>query len=237
MPAFFSHPVVERRAFIGLPALFALSVLGEFRGGLSAQTKPGAVTFDDFVAETGALAKKLIAEGGQWESDYLHRTASLAERIDRVPEATLGEPFRGLIRTGINYRGSGIVVVQWSMEKGLTYPPHNHPNYNGITLGVDGECRIRNFDVVGTPPEMGKGGAFRVRETQSQLMTPGQVVSMMSTERNNIHTLHTYARHVRGIDVMALIGKHVGFSFVEIDDRQKTDEGFYDARWGEYRAR
>jgi hypothetical protein len=228
---------IERRAFIAVPACAALGILARFRGELAAQDKPQTITFDTFVEEAGAQARKLIADGGRGEGDYLHHIAALAERIDRVPDTPLGEPFKGLIRSGMNYRGSGIVVVQWSMEKGLTYPPHNHPNYNGITLGIEGECRIRNFDVVGGLPEMATDARFRVRETQSALMTPGRVVSMMATNRDNIHTLHTYSKAVRGIDVMALVGKHVGFSFVNIDDRRKNDEGVYDAAWGEYLGR
>lgn len=228
---------IERRAFIALPAFAALGTLSEVHRELELQGSPQKMTFEAFVQETGALAKKLIAEADRNESEYLHNIAAMADRLGPIPDTPLGQPYKGIIRTGMNYRGSGIVVVQWSMEKGLTYPPHNHPNYNGITVGIDGECRIRNFDIVGVMPEMGKDSPFQVRETQTQLMTPGRVVSMMSTRHNNIHTLHTHAHGTRGIDVMTLVGKHVGFSFVQIQDGTKNDEGLYPAKWGEYLAR
>ena len=55
----------------------------------------------------------------------------------------------------------------------------------------------------------------------------------MSTTHNNIHTLRTGSRAVRGIDVMTLVGKHEGFSFVEIDDASRDAAGVCGARWGE----
>ena len=185
----------------------------------------------------GILAKAAIADAARNEDAYLHEIASMAARIDLVPEAKLGAPFKGIIRTGLNYRGSGIVVVQWSMEPGLTYPPHNHPRYNGITFGIDGECRIRNFTPVGDLPEMGTKAEFEVRETQDQVLVAGRVVSVMSTEHDNIHPLRTFSKPVRGIDVMTLLGPHIGFSFLEIDEKSRHGDEIYDARWGERMAK
>src|SRR5207237_47906 len=147
----------------------------------------GPITFDAFVAQVGAMAKRLIAEAAPEEENYLQQVAALTGQIDRVPDATMGEPYKEVMRTGMNYRGSGIVVIQWSMEAGLTYPAHNHPHYNGVTMGLEGECRIRNFDIVGNAPDLDSKKAFEVRETQNQLLTPGRVTSIMSTNRDNIH--------------------------------------------------
>lgn len=229
---------IERRAVLKMPALAALGILESFQDpARSAAESSEKLTFDDFVKRVGSMAQQLIADAIRNEDDYLFKVASLAARTEGVPNATLGEPFKGVIRSGLNYRGSGIVVVQWSMEAGLKYPAHNHPNYNGVTVGLEGECRISNFDIVGKAPDLGTRGNFKVQETQSQLMIPGRVVSMMSTAHHNIHRLQTTSRRVRGIDVMTLVGKHVGFAFVEIDDASRNSEGIHEARWGEYNER
>lgn len=224
---------IERRTFLRYPAVIAgAAVFGLWREVLAdPSTKLG---FDDYVARVGALAKAALADPARNEDVYLHDVASLAARIDRVPDAKLGDPFKGVMRTGINYRGSGIVIVQWSMDPGLVYPAHDHPNYNAITLGIEGECRIRNFTPVGDPPGRGTKERFQVRETLDQILVPGGVASMMSTRRNNIHTLRTFGRGVRGIDVLTLLGDHVGFSFLEIDEATRRGDGTYDAAWGEH---
>jgi hypothetical protein len=217
-----------------MPALAAFGILESFQEQARSAESSDKLTFDDFVKRVGSMAQQLIADANRNEDDYLFKVASLAARTEGVPSATLGEPFKGVIRSGLNYRGSGIVVVQWSMEAGLKYPAHNHPNYNGVTVGLEGECRIANFDIVGKAPDLGTPGNFEVQESQSQLMIPGRVVSIMSTAHHNIHRLQTTSHRVRGIDVMTLVGKHIGFAFVEIDDASRNSEGIHEAHWGEY---
>ena len=152
MPVSPLGPRIERRTFLLLPgALATVSWLG-LVDDLAADTPAATLSFDDFCKEVGGRALALIADAHRNEDAYLHEVAALAARIDQVPDATLGKPFKDIIRTGRNYRGSGIVVVQWSMEAGLSYPAHNHPHYNGITMGLDGDCRIRTFDPVGELP-------------------------------------------------------------------------------------
>ena len=63
------------------------------------------------------------------------------------PAVEFGAPFK-MMRSGMTYRGSGIAVIQWRMEPNTVYPAHNHPGYNGITVGIRGECRMRNNDYI-----------------------------------------------------------------------------------------
>ncbi len=227
---------IERRTFLRLPAAVAIGTWLGLRDELLAQEGTGRITFDDFCDRVGAMALQVIADADRDEDAYLFQVAALARRIADVPAVAFGQPYKGIIQTGRNYRGSGIVVVQWAMAAGLTYPAHNHPHYNGVTLGLEGECRMRNFDPVGQIPRFDDPLEFQLRETQDQLLTPGRVVSIMSSARDNIHTLRTESHPVRGIDVMTLIGKHEGFSFVEIDAAPQSD-GVHSARWGERIAR
>jgi hypothetical protein len=159
--------------------------------------------------------------------------------VAEVPPVKLGAPFKGVISTGRNYRGSGIVVVQWRMEPNSVYPAHNHPNYNGLTLGLEGECRIRCFQARGALPPRDSTQSFQLTETQSTVLRPGTVASVMTTQRDNIHDLSTGPGGARAIDVMTLVDKHVGFSFVELGGVIRVDGGrpVRAARWGERRER
>lgn len=224
---------IERRAFLAVPAALAAATWLGLVDDLGAEVPPHSLSFDEFCQQVGSRALALINDADRNEDAYLHEVAALARRVDQVPLTTLGEPYKGIMRTGRNYRGSGIVVVQWSMAAGLTYPAHNHPHYNGITVGLEGDCRIRTFDPIGELPPRDSTAPFQLRETQDQLLEPGRVVSIMSTTHNNIHTLRTSGRAVRGIDVMTLVGKHEGFSFVEIDESSRDADAAFAARWGE----
>jgi hypothetical protein len=237
MPVRTLEPRMERRTFLWLPGAVAAATWLGLVDDLVADTPASTLSFEDFCKEVGGRALALIGAEDRNEDAYLHEVSALAARSSPAPEAALGKPFKGIIRTGLNYRGSGIVVVQWSMEAGLSYPAHNHPHYTGITVGLEGDCRIRTFDPVDALPPRDSTAGFQVRETQDQLLEPRRIVSIMSTTHNNIHTLRTGARAVRGIDVMTLVGKHEGFSFVEIDDASRDGAGVFAARWGESLAR
>jgi hypothetical protein len=53
------------------------------------------------------------------------------------------------------------------LEPGAILPPHCHPNASVCTVGIAGEARIRNFEIVGQAPEFAARQAFRVRETHN----------------------------------------------------------------------
>lgn len=193
------------------------------------------LTFDELVARVGTLARALIQAGERDEDAYLAEVSALLGRVTEVPRVKLGAPFKGVISTGLNHRGSGIVVVQWRMEPNTAYPAHDHPNYNGLTLGLEGTCRIRNFQPMGAVPPRDSRQSFQLIETRSAALRPGTVASLMTTRRDNMHDLSAGPEGARGIDVMTLLDKHIGFSFVELgkvvrlDDRRPVRT----ARWGE----
>lgn len=221
--------VVERRFTLGVPALLAASLLL----GMAREGSAAALTFEEATRQIGDLAKVLIPDRNRNEEEYLHRIASIAMTIKGFPPAEFGEPFRKVIWSAMSYRGSGIAVIQWRMEPNTTYQTHNHPGYAGLSIGIRGDCRIRNFDYVGKMPEYGSKTTFTVRETQDMVLREGKVASIMSTTRDNIHELHSGSNGVHGVDIITRIGPDEMFSFLDISSKPSdAKQRIYEASWG-----
>ncbi len=136
--------------------------------------------------------------------------------------------YRDVIRTGVHHSARGITLIEWSLEPNAVYDAHNHPNYAGLSIGIAGQCQMRNFSPVGTPSD---GDAFTVVQTQDNQLRPGAVTSTMTPARDNIHKLHAGPAGIRGLDVAILMGEHVGFSFVDIDESSGGPGNRFRARW------
>ena len=128
-----------------------------------------------------------------------------------------------------------MAFVQWRMDPNVFYQPHNHPNYNGMTLGLSGECRMRNFDFVGPKPEYSSKNLFLIRETQNSLLRPGHVTSTMTTTRDNIHELHAGKDGVTGLDIFTRMGAAGGFALLNVHSKPQDEAArIYEAAWEEY---
>lgn len=210
---------MDRRSLLTAPILLALRT---------------ATDFEEFTAQAGRHAQRMIADPNRNEEEYLLLIAALAAGIKQFPPAELNRVFKTM-RAGMSYIGSGIAVLPWRMEPNTVYQAHNHPGYNGITLGLEGECRMRNFNVVGNAPDMKSKASFLVRETQYNVLRPGMVTSIMSTTRDNIHEIEVGSKGVRAVDIIAKVGPDAGFSFVNIAGKPKEPrDRVYEAKWGEH---
>jgi hypothetical protein len=220
---------VDRRYFLcsGAAALFAA-----WRPGRLAFAEPHrALDIPALVDTAQRLNEEYLAGGEPDEVSYLHELASVASRLGPVPRIELAPPFRDIMEIGMHHRGGGLVLIEWRMEAGSVYPAHNHPNYNGFTLGLEGRCRMRNFQAPERYPSTSSRETFRIRETQNATLEPGRIASMMSTDRDNIHKLHAGDTAVRGLDVTTLVDEHRGFGFIDIDEASRSEEGTYDVAW------
>jgi hypothetical protein len=219
--------IVQRRFFISAPALLSASLFWN-RTGAAATSD-----FEEFTQRAGEYAKRMIEDPDRNEDEYLFHLASMVARVKEFPPAEFGTPFKTM-RSGLSYRNANIAVIQWRMEPDTSYQAHNHPGYNGISVGIRGECRIRNFDIVGNAPDMKSREGFVVKETQDNILRPGVVTSVMSTTRDNIHALEAGRDGVTGVDIIARISRDTGFSFVNIAGKAKDpQERTYEANWSE----
>ena len=197
---------VERRFFLAGPALLAASFL-LMRSG---KALAADATFEDIAKQIGQLAVPMIQNPNRNEDEYLFQAAALAMKMKEFPMPQFGEPFMKVLYGSLSFRGSGIAIIQWKMEPNTTYPAHNHPGYTGMTLGIRGECRMRNFDYEGNLPEFSSKERFAVRETQNTVLREGTVTSIMSTTRDNIHELHAGPQGVLAADIMTKVGRWNG---------------------------
>lgn len=117
------------------------------------------------------------------------------------------------------------------MAPNAVLPPHCRPNARVCTLGIEGETRIRNFQIVDTAPEFSSPQGFHLRETHNEIITSGRINTLSST-RDNIHTFQAGKEGARGIDISTYHGPDVGFSFLDIRNTP-VDAGdrIYEAAW------
>jgi hypothetical protein len=225
-----SGSAFERRVFLGAPAAMAASFV--LRSAMTESA--GDLSFEDLTKQATGYSARLAAGGGD-EEEYVLTIAALAVRLKEIPPPKFGEPFKGVISSALSFRGEHMAFVQWRMGPNSVYQPHNHPNYNGMTLGLQGECRMRNFDFVGPKPEYSSKATFLIRETQDGVLRPGRVTSMMTTTRDNVHELHAGKEGATGLDIFTRMGPAEGFALLSVRSKPK-DEGTrtYEAVWEEH---
>ena len=238
---------VLRRSLLWMPAWAAAALIINPGALYASRGAPGsdthatsadgwAINWEAFARSADADAKTL-ADGGspQAYDAYLYALAMRAARLrlDSIPRAKLGA-FGELdpkVSFGVGYKGAAFFVVEWSMEPHAYLPPHCHPNASVCTLGIAGEARVQHFETIDAPADFASRRTFRVRETRTDLISPGRV-STLSPTRDNIHTFRAGAGGARGVDISAMHGRNIGFSFLEIDNTPVDAElRLYGARW------
>jgi hypothetical protein len=226
--------VIERRSFLWLPLVAAAGLVSP-RNLLGQEALlNNSLTWDDFLKECLPKAIELHKDTtAQGQDAYLYWIASLAARLalQTIPPAKTGK-FNDLpVEFGIGYRGVPFFVVEWKMAPDAFFPPHNHPNASVCTLGIEGEARIRNFEVVGEAPEFSSTEKFKVRETHSGVISAGRI-NALSAKRDNIHTFQVGKAGASGIDISTYHGKDAGFSFLDIQARPiDSEKQIFEANW------
>jgi hypothetical protein len=230
---------VERRRLLWLP-IFTAALLFSRPRMLNAQTQKPDLTkelgWDEFLKQSIPTAQELHKDSSNHGQDiYLYTIASLAVRLrlKEIPRAKL-QQFGSLnppVHFGVSHRGVPFFFVEWWMEPGAILPAHNHPNASVCTLGLEGEARVRNFEIVGDAPEYSSKNTFQIRETRNELICTGRIITL-SSSRDNIHTFQAGKQGARGIDISTYHGKDAGFSFIEIGEKPvDTERRIFEAVW------
>jgi hypothetical protein len=236
--------IYERRYFLrGSLALAAIGALSVTPRRLLAQSPikaTGAAGVDglawaDFLKQSVPIAQQLIADPAFSVDEYLYRIGSLATRLKEIPDSPLGsyKTVDPRVWFGPSFRGSPFFIIQWRMEPGAVLPPHNHPNASVCTLAVEGEVRLRNFEIIGETPDYASKKTFRVRETRNEMMSHGRI-NTLSPLRDNIHCFQVGSEGARGIDINTLHGKTNNFSFLDISKTPADSEKrTFEAAWSD----
>ncbi len=225
---------ITRRSLLWLPALAAAGIaLGKVS---NAQSDLKTSNWDEFIKQGVPKAAELHQDSSRLGQEAYLRWLSLAAaklQTTDLPTAKLGK-YKGLEPAsmfGVGYRGKPFFTVEWRMEPGAFLPPHCHPNVSVCTVGLEGEARIRNYEIVGEAPEFTSTKSFKVRETHNEVIGAGRI-NTLSALRDNIHTFQAGKNGARGLDITTYHGADVGFSHLELSPKPMDEQQrIFEAVW------
>ena len=228
--------VVERRCFLKTLAVGfgALSIRGVATAHLAGSDE--RLTYQEFLKEVAPVARKLVGDislAGQQR--YLLTLASYAVRLADAPVPAMRDSGQGAgpgTFIGAIPGGDPFIVLHWRMEPGTNIRPHAHTYGNVLTLALEGEVRVENYEMVGARDFDAKG-TFKARKTQSQILTPGQV-NLVNLERDYIHGFQAGARGGRGLDITTRIKERRETTpYLNLSKKPvEIEPGIYEASWG-----
>ena len=227
--------IVERRCFLRSVAVAfgAISIPGVATAHLARSDE--RLTYEEFLAEVVPVAKKLVSDTSlAGQQRYLLTLASYAVRMSDAPVPPMRDSGQGAGRgtfIGAIPGGDPFIVLHWRMEPGTIIRPHAHTYGNVLTLGLEGDVRVENFEMIGARDFDAKG-TFKIRKTQSQLLTPGQV-NLVNLERGYVHGFQAGARGGRGLDITTRIKeKRETTPYLVLSKKPVEIElGVYEASW------
>lgn len=230
---------IERRTIFWAPLALAAAMLRPAQPAHAAQAPSAAppLDWDDFVRQCAADAAEFARDASEIGQDaYLNRIAAWAVRLKAAPDTKLGA-FQGLdpkVEFGPSFRGVPFAVIQWRMAPHAVLPAHCHPQASVCTVGMEGEARLRHFEVHGPAPAFDSGAKtpFLIRETRSQIVTPRRI-STLSATRDNIHYFEAGDAGARGLDITTAYGGSGSFSFVAFQPDKPKDpkKQLFEAVW------
>ena len=227
--------IVERRCFLKSAALAlgSLAISGVARANLGASNE--RLTYEEFLKEVVPVARKLVSDislAGQQR--YLLTIASYAVRMADAPVPAMRDSGQGAgagTFIGAIPGADPFIVLHWRMEPGSIIRPHAHTYGNVMTLALEGEVRVENFEMVGARDFDAKG-TFKARKTQSQLLTPGQV-NLVNLESGYVHGFQAGTRGGRGLDITTRIKeKRETTPYLNLSKKPvEIEPGVYEASW------
>ena len=227
--------IVERRCFLRTVALAfsSLAVPGIATAQL-ARASDERLSYEEFLKEVIPVARKLVSDKSLvGQHRYLLTLASYAVRLADVPVPPMRDSGQGASAgtfIGANPGGDPFIVLHWRMEPGTVIRAHPHTYGNVLTLSLEGEIRVENFEMVGVR-DFDARGTFKVRKTQSQVLTPGRV-NLVNLERDYIHGFQASARGGRGLDITTRIREKRDTPYLSLSRKPAEREpDIYEASW------
>ena len=226
---------VERRSFFALAACALAAAPG--RAAALPRWAPGEATrfsYDEFLAEVVPLARALVLDTSALGEDrYLLTVASLAVRLADAPVPEMRPNIKGdgpRTFIGSNEGGDPFVVLHWRMEPHSTISTHPHLYGNVVTLGLEGETRVRNYEAEGEL-DTAASEPFRLRLVQDQLLRPGRF-NLVPLAHGNFHGFDAGPDGARGLDITTRIREKVPTPGLEISGEPVDAlRRIYTARW------
>src|SRR5262249_12573009 len=143
--------IVERRCFLTMVALaFSAAAIPGVAKAQIPKPEGGRLSYEEFLKEVIPVAKKLVGDTSLVGQDhYLITLASYAVRLADAPVPEMRDSGQGVgpgTFVGLNPGGDPFNALHWRMEPGSAHRFHAHTYGNVVTLGLEGEVRVRNFE-------------------------------------------------------------------------------------------
>jgi len=221
---------VERRSFLTTAAAaFAAAGLPGSASARRLDPTRDAFALEDFLREAIPVARELVADTSRAGQDrYLHALATLAVRLADVspPELRSNGPGTSI---GAHPGGDPFVVLHWRMEPGSSIATHPHTYGNVVTLALEGEARVTNYEVVGER-DFDAVEPFVVRRTLVQWLTPG-ATNLVNLERNYMHGFLAGPKGARGLDITTRIREKRSTPTLVVARPLEEASDTFEARW------
>jgi len=228
--------VVVRR---GCLALAAAAVAGlsprAGKAAVSVATAAGEpLPFDQFLRDVTPVAKSLVTDTSRAGQDrYLYTLASFAARLGDVPVPEMRDSGQGAgpgTFIGANPGGDPFTVLHWRMEPGSRIRHHAHVYGNVVTLGLEGQVRVSNFEALGQRDFAAKG-TFKVVRTVDQILQPGSI-NVVNLERNYVHGFVAGPRGGRGLDITTRVRDKQPIPYLDVRAKPVDEAlGIFEASW------
>jgi hypothetical protein len=196
---------LARRPFLGLLAAAGIATRLDARA-LTVR-RDGGLDLDAFLAEAVPLARELARDTSRAGQDrYLHSLAALAAGLSGVPVPEMNETSKGSTpRTflGVNECDAPFVLLHWRLEPGARIGLHPHIYGNVLTVCLEGEVRIENYEMVGER-DFDTKEPFPVRRTNDQVLLPG-AFNPLNLEHGYVHGFTAGPEGARGLDITTRI--------------------------------
>lgn len=224
--------IVQRRSFVATFAgLLAASSVGAARAR-AMDLADASLSFERFLAEANPLAHQLVGDTSVTGQDrYLLSLAALATRLGSVPVPAMRDSGQGETTgsfIGANPGGDPFNVLHWRLEPGARIRPHAHTYGIVVTLGLEGEALVENFEMLGER-DFATSKPVQVRRTKAQRLTRGGV-NLVSLERDYMHGFTAGPNGARGLDITTRLKARAPTPYLIIPasaDRSQT----FEAAW------
>ena len=243
---------LDRRSLLGLaalglgnelsrglwPARARLAMGAAHAGGMNSSRSE--LTFEEFLEEAGPGARELVADTSRIGEDrYLHALASHAVRLRDVPVPQLRENTakgdRAKTWIGANDPPESIeevpfTVLHWKLEPHAVI--HQHPHLYGsvVTLCLEGEIRVRNYECVDAH-DFDTKDAFRVRQVTDQVLQPGGI-NLVPLTHGYTHGFVAGPQGARGLDITTRTRDRRSTPNLEVSPQPLEPGGaIYEGRW------
>lgn len=222
---------VERRQviYLSLGAFAALTLGWPLAVAGTSRRPKGDLGWDAFLERAVPTAEKLVQSLAPNEEEYLLKLSGMVERLTALPEAVL-EPDGAIVSARL-FDKFPFTVAQFRLAAHAAIPYHDHRDYNGVLGILEGEARIRSFEIMGPDKRPPSGATFRIRETRTELLGPGEL-STLSRTRDNIHEVRARSDGVLFLDCFTFFAKQGKSTYLYVDERPSDPtQRIYEASW------